>query len=95
MYESRIAENDSKMSLLDMMKTIELKYQSYVLMLDRLPQQLVYKSESQCYREEAKVMKIAELAAKKLVNVERMTKSLSRLLHPAVYRIGRGKFPII
>ncbi|KAK5642136.1 hypothetical protein RI129_008303 [Pyrocoelia pectoralis] len=89
-YESRIGLNDSNLTVKDMMRVIETGYRKYLLQLDRLPDELVYKAEMACYREEEKTMFLAEDAARKVIQVERLMKHLTRLLEPPRYRTTRS-----
>ncbi|KAB0792878.1 hypothetical protein PPYR_12498 [Photinus pyralis] len=89
-YENRIGMNDSNLTMKDMMKGIETGYRDYLLQLDRLPDDLVYKAEMSCYRKEEKTMLLAEEAAKKVVQVERLMKQLTRLLEPPTYQTTRS-----
>lgn len=90
-YETRIAPNDSNLTMSDMMRVIEIQYRDFLLQLDRLPSDLVYRAEMECYAEEARIMAVAKDAAKKVVQVERLMKHLARLLEPPVYRMQKGK----
>ncbi|KAF5269977.1 hypothetical protein FQR65_LT05776 [Abscondita terminalis] len=89
-YENRIGVNDSNLTMKDMMRIIEVTYRDYLLQLDRLPDDLVYKAEMTCYREEEKSMQLAMEAAKKVIQVERLMKHLTRLLDPPISRTHRA-----
>lgn len=89
-YENRVAPNDANLGMLEMMKGIETLYRNYLLELDYLPQDKVHKAETDCYWEEARVMRIAQEAAKKVVQIERQAKRLSRVLEPPVLRTRKG-----
>lgn len=89
-YENRIGMNDSNLTMKDMMKIIEVSYRDYLLQLDRLPDELVYKAEMTCYREEEKVMLLAQDASRKVIQVERLMKHLTRLLEPPVYQTQKA-----
>lgn len=93
-YEKRVAPNDANLSISDMMKGIEIAYRNCLLELDYLPEERVHKAEMDCYVEEARVMKIAQEAAKKVVQIERQAKRLSRVLEPPSYRQTRGSYEI-
>ncbi|KAK9674970.1 protein of unknown function (DUF4200) [Popillia japonica] len=81
-YETRIAPNDANLSVGDMMKAIEMNYRHFLIQLDELPQDKVQKAESECYAEEARIMEIAVDAAKKVLQVESLAKTLKRVLEP-------------
>ncbi|GJQ68464.1 hypothetical protein Trydic_g17042 [Trypoxylus dichotomus] len=81
-YETRIAPNDANLSVGDMMKAIEMNYRHFLIQLDELPQDQVHKAETECYAEEARIMEIAVDAAKKVLQVERLAKTLKRVLEP-------------
>ncbi|KAB0801924.1 hypothetical protein PPYR_04110 [Photinus pyralis] len=89
-YEDRLGLNDSKLTMKEMMKIIETGYRDYLLHLDRLPDDLVRKAEATCRRNERKKVLLAENAARKVVQVERLTKHLARLLDPPRIRTARS-----
>lgn len=91
-YETRVAPNDANLGIADMMKGIELCYRKYLLKLDYLPQDKVHKAESECYAEEAKIMKMAKDAARKVEQIERLARRLERVLEPPFERVYKGKF---
>ncbi|KAF5304036.1 hypothetical protein FQA39_LY01821 [Lamprigera yunnana] len=92
-YESRIGVNDSNMSMKEMMRIVETSYRNYLLQLDRLPDDVVYKAEMTCYREEEKILMLAHDATRKLTQVEQLMKHLTRLLEPPVYKISKPLRP--
>ena len=83
-YEARVAPNDANMSAYDMMRGIELKYREFLLQLDYLPYNKVHKAETECYDEQAKVMKVAEDAARKVVQIDRLVSRLRKILERPV-----------
>lgn len=91
-YEARVAPNDANIGLADMMKSVEIKYRNYVLQLDTLPQDQVQRAESECFAHFAKTMRIAQEAAKRVVQIERLTHRLKRALEPPFQRNAKGKF---
>lgn len=93
-YEKRVAPNDANLGIMDMMKGVEILYRNYLLELDYLPEDRVHKAEMDVYVEEARIMKIAEEAARKVVQIERQAKRLSRVLEPPSYRTTKGCFII-
>lgn len=90
-YENRVAPNDANLGIIDMMKGVEMLYREFLLQLDRLPQDKVHKAESECYAEEARIMKIAQEAARKVLQIERLARRLERVLDPPFHRLNRGK----
>lgn len=90
-YENRVAPNDANLDVMDMMKGIEMLYRNYLLELDYLAEEKVHKAEMDCYREEARIMKIAQEAAKKVIQIERQAKRLNRVLEPPFERIHKRK----
>lgn len=90
-YEARVAPNDANISLADMMKAVEMKYRNYVLLLDSMPQEQVLKAEEECFTEFERIMRIAQEAAKRVVQIERLTHRLKRALEPPLYRTTKGK----
>ncbi|XP_022903092.1 coiled-coil domain-containing protein 38-like [Onthophagus taurus] len=91
-YEARVAPNDASLGVSDMMKAIEMKYRYYILQLDQLPEDKVRKAETECYHEEARVMKIAIDASRKVVQVENMFNMLQRVMRPP-FEKTRRRFP--
>lgn len=91
-YETRIAPNDANLTACDMMRAIEIKYRDFLIKLDGLPQNKVHKAEIECYTEEAKIMAIAEEASKKVIQIERMTKHLNRILEPPFVKKSGCKY---
>lgn len=91
-YETRIAPNDANLSVGDMMKAIEMNYRHFLIQLDELPQDKVQKAELECYAEEARIMEIAVDAAKKVLQVERLAKTLKRVLEPRFINNRRGTY---
>lgn len=94
-FEARIAPNDAKINLYDMMKAIEMKYRYYLLQLDTLPQQQVIKAETECFADFAKIKKMAEEAARKVLQIERLTYGMKRALEPPFKRKTKGNCVII
>lgn len=90
-YEARVAPNDANIGLAEMMKAVEIKYRNYVLRLDTLPQEQVVRAETECFADYERVMRIAQEAAKRVVQIERLTHRLKRALEPPMYRTTRGK----
>ena len=90
-YETRIAPNDANLSVTDMMRAIEKTYRNFLIQLDQLPQDKVRKAESECYAEEARILRMAMDAAKKVLQVERLTKRLKRILEPPFVRDKKSK----
>ena len=90
-YEARIAPNDANLGVSDMMKAIEMNYRHFLIQLDQLPVDKVQKAESECYAEEARIMEIAIDAARKVLQVETLIKTLRRVLEPAFVKKGRGE----
>lgn len=93
-YEARVAPNDANIGLADMMKAVEMKYRNYVLRLDALPQDQVVRAETECFAEFEKSMRIAQEAAKRVVQIERLTHRLKRALEPPTYRKTKGIYAI-
>lgn len=91
-YEARIAPNDAKINLPDMMKAIEIRYRNYVLQLDTLPQNQVMRAEADCSADFAKIKQIAEEAAKKVLQIEILTHSIKRAMEPPFQRKTKGKY---
>lgn len=89
-YEARVAPNDANIGLADMMKAVEMKYRNFVLRLDALPQDQVVKAETECFAEFERSMRIAKEAAKRVVQIERLTHRLKRALEPPLYRKTKG-----
>lgn len=72
-YESCIAPNDSNFTIYEMMRAIEQYYNELVLALDRMPQEIVKKSERHRFAEEARLAKLCREAAAKITLVDRIT----------------------
>ncbi|KAJ8975192.1 hypothetical protein NQ317_014914 [Molorchus minor] len=81
-YETRIAPNDANLSMLTMMKAIEERYRSELLLLDMVPSDQVALLEGSLYSEEMMVMKLAERAARQYAELERLTYSLNKAFEP-------------
>ncbi|KAJ8958151.1 hypothetical protein NQ318_006088 [Aromia moschata] len=81
-YETRIAPNDANLSMLKMMKAIEERYRSELLVLDMVPSEQVALLEGSLYSEEMMVMKLAERAARQYAELERLTYSLNKAFEP-------------
>lgn len=69
-----------------------MKFRSYVIQLDTLPQDQVMRAEAECFADYARIMKIAEEAAKKVVQIERLTRRLNKALQPPFEHKYRGQF---
>lgn len=90
-YEARVAANDANLSAYEMMKAVEIKYREHLLKLDYMPYDKVHKAEMECYAEQAKIMKVAEDASRKVVQIDRLVKRLRRILEPPAEHRTRGK----
>ncbi|KAL3275403.1 hypothetical protein HHI36_020167 [Cryptolaemus montrouzieri] len=88
-YEARIGPNDANLSVTDMMRGIEIKYRNELLQLDKMPSEQVTKLEASCYAEEARILRIAEKASKKIMELERLTYRLLKAFTPPESRIKR------
>ncbi|XP_065160257.1 LOW QUALITY PROTEIN: uncharacterized protein [Atheta coriaria] len=89
-YEARVAANDANLSAYEMMKAVEIKYREHLLKLDYMPYDKVHKAEMECYAEQAKIMKVAEDASRKVVQIDRLVKRLRRILEPPAEHRTRG-----
>ncbi|XP_045462570.1 cilia- and flagella-associated protein 100-like [Harmonia axyridis] len=88
-YEARIGPNDANLSVTDMMRGIEIKYRNELLQLDKMPSEQVTKLEASCYAEEARILRIAEKASRKIVELERLTYRLLKAFTPPEPKISR------
>lgn len=88
-YETCIALNDSNFTIFEMMKAIEKFYNELVLSLDRMPQNIVKRSERHRFAEEAKLAKLCKEAAAKITLVDKITWRLKKSLEPPFERITR------
>ncbi|CAH1105930.1 unnamed protein product [Psylliodes chrysocephalus] len=91
-YESRIGPNDANLNVLEMMRSIEKRYRSEILLMDKIPHEIVHALEGSTFSEQSKVIKFAELAEKKFAELELSLKKLKRAYAPP-FEKGPGKEP--
>lgn len=91
-YETRIGPNNANLSIVEMMKAIEIQYRDELLKLDKLPKDQVSVLEGNYYEEQMQIMRLAEKAAKEYVELERIIHSLNRALEPPYIKTGIGIF---
>lgn len=94
-YEARVAPNDANLGLGEMMRAVEARYRSLVLRLDTLPQDQVARAEAECFADFERVMRVAREAARRVVQIERLTHGLKRALEPPVHRRVKGVPPLL
>ncbi|KAG5895443.1 hypothetical protein JTB14_001321 [Gonioctena quinquepunctata] len=82
LYETRVAPNDADLSMLEMMTEVEKKYRAEQFSLDLLPAENIVLLKNIFYVEEFRMMKLAERAARDVVEMERLAKRLSRAVAP-------------
>lgn len=70
-YESCIGPNDANLDTFSMMKWIEKTHEELNLQLDNLPREIVRACEREGFRQEMKIIRDAEDAARKVISVER------------------------
>lgn len=90
-YESRIGPNDANLSMSEMMKMIETKFREELITLDQLPSEQVAQMEISCYRDEAKMMREAQKAARQLFEFEMLFLKLQKVFAPAQKRKTKGE----
>lgn len=90
-YETRIGPNDANLSMSEMMKMIESKFREELISLDQMPSEQVAQLEVSCYREEAKTMKAAQIAARQLLEFEMLFLKLQKVFSPPLMKKTRGK----
>ncbi|EFA01145.1 cilia- and flagella-associated protein 100 [Tribolium castaneum] len=88
-YETRIGPNDANLSMSEMMKMIESKFREELISLDQMPSEQVAQLEVSCYREEAKMMKAAQQAARQLLEFEMLFLKLQKVFSPPHKRTTR------
>lgn len=71
-YESCIGPNDANLDSFSMMKWIEKTHEELNLQLDNLPREIVRICEREGFRQEMKIIKEAEDAAKKVIYIKRL-----------------------
>lgn len=91
-YETRIGPNDANLRVNDMMKLIEARFLSELMKLDKIPAEIVSKMEVSFYTEEARIVKVAEQAARKLLELERLIETLNKAYALPYQRTGRGAY---
>lgn len=90
-YETRIGPNDANLSMSEMMKMIERRFLEELISLDQMPSEQVAQLELSCYREEAKMMKEAQKAARQLMEFEMLFLKLQKVFAPPPKRKTKGK----
>ncbi|XP_018314408.1 cilia- and flagella-associated protein 100 [Mycetomoellerius zeteki] len=97
-YESCIGPNDANLDSFSMMKWIEKIHEELNLQLDNLPREIVRACEREGFRQEMKVIKEAEDAARKFELMHRLLDALKRVMEPPVSKkrsLIRRSVPII
>ncbi|KYN44155.1 Coiled-coil domain-containing protein 37 [Trachymyrmex septentrionalis] len=97
-YESCIDSNDANLDGFSMMKWIEKMHEELNLQLDNLPREIVRACEREGFRQEMKVIKQAEDAARKFELMHRLLDALKRLMEPPASKkrpLIRRSVPII
>ncbi|KYN11959.1 Coiled-coil domain-containing protein 37 [Trachymyrmex cornetzi] len=97
-YESCIGPNDANLDSFSMMKWIEKMHEELNLQLDNLPREIVRACEREGFRQEMKVIKEAEDAARKFELMHRLLDALKRVMElPASKKrpLIRRSVPII
>jgi hypothetical protein len=89
-YETRIGPNDANLTMSEMMKMIESKFREELISLDQMPSEQVAQLEISCYRQEAKMMKAAQQAARQLLEFEMLFLKLQKVFSPPYKRTTRG-----
>lgn len=67
------------------------QYRNELLQLDKMPSEQVTKLEASCYAEEARILRIAEKASRKIMELERLTYRLLKAFTPPEPKSSRGK----
>lgn len=91
-YEDIVAPTDTYPDLLTMIKEIELKYESILLDLDKLPTDLVIKTKKRFYKEERRDIAEAKEAERK---VSRPMNLFDLITHLTGSNIKKKKFRFI
>ncbi|KAG6794531.1 cilia- and flagella-associated protein [Apis mellifera caucasica] len=81
-YESCVGPNEANLDSFSMMKWIEKIHDDLNLKLDTLPPEVVKACEKEGFKQELKVMKQTEEAAKKFELMHRLLASLKRIMEP-------------
>ncbi|XP_011050898.1 PREDICTED: uncharacterized protein LOC105143978 [Acromyrmex echinatior] len=97
-YESCIGPNDANLDSFSMMTWIEKLHEELNLQLDNLPREIVRACEREGFRQEMKIIKDAEDAAKKFELMHRLLEALKRVMELPVSKkrpLIRRSVPII
>ncbi|KYM77055.1 Coiled-coil domain-containing protein 37 [Atta colombica] len=97
-YESCIGPNDANLNSFSMMKWIEKMHEKLNLQLDNLPREIVRACEREGFRQEMKVIKEAEDAAKKFELMHQLLDALKRVMELPISKkrpLIRRSVPII
>ncbi|XP_011698548.1 PREDICTED: coiled-coil domain-containing protein 37-like [Wasmannia auropunctata] len=81
-YESCVGPNDANLDSFSMMKWIEKIHEELNLQLDNLPREIVRACEREGFRQEMKIIKEAEDAARKFELMHRLLDALKRIMEP-------------
>lgn len=93
LYESVISLNDANLGIIPMMKALESHYEKLMLELDTISLEAVKAAEKEQYTEEARKMKQAFEAQKKVQLIDTLTRRLHKALEKPTHRIGRELRP--
>ncbi|XP_018403544.1 PREDICTED: cilia- and flagella-associated protein 100-like [Cyphomyrmex costatus] len=96
-YESCVGPNDANLDSFSMIKWIEKIHEELNLQLDNLPREIVRTCEREGFRQEMKVIKEAEDAARKFELMHRLLDALKRVMEPPASKkrpLNRRSVPI-
>ncbi|XP_020292521.1 cilia- and flagella-associated protein 100-like isoform X2 [Pseudomyrmex gracilis] len=97
-YESCVGPNDANLDTFTMMKWIERTHEDLNRQLDNLPRDIVRACEKEGFKQEAKIIKNAQEAAKKFDLMHRLLADLKRIMEPPAKKkrpLTRRSAPIV
>ncbi|CAH1992828.1 unnamed protein product [Acanthoscelides obtectus] len=81
-FETRVAPNDANLTMLEMISGISKKYGDELLIMEKVPKEIISALGESCVQENMATMRLAEKAAKQVAELHRLTASLIKTFAP-------------